>query len=91
MTIGQNYPGELCCVPANCTEIRPLVEGEFQKASIFKLALLCSSRTTLQNAVLGIIAILYRDKLFVIVLSDKMFPSRYQYIGIAILLFRNQR
>ena len=42
-------------------------------------------------AVLGIIAIVYRNKIFVIVLSDKMFPSRYLFIGIAILLFQNQR
>ena len=41
--------------------------------------------------VLGIIAILYGDKLFVIVYRDKTFPSRYRFIGIGILLFQNQR
>ena len=37
--------------------------------------------------VLGIMAILYGDKLFLIVYRDKKFPSRYRFLGIAILLF----
>ena len=81
--------GEVDAVTRIAPEFAPkIVECFFTKIDILMSIILGQIQF---SAVLGIIAILYRDKLFVIIYRDKKNPARYRFIGIAILLFQNQR